>query len=160
MTKETDEFYTFRGYTIQTRDNQGLTPSMEDYLEMIYRLSQEKGYTRMNDLAAALNVQPPSAHKMVRKLAKAKYLHYEKYGLIELLPIGHQLGSQLLERHKTLEEFLQLLGVTTNILQDTEKIEHSVSEETLHCIFAFVQFAKKSPLWMEEFNAFRNQKQP
>ena len=39
---------------------------MEDYLEMIYRLSKENGYTRINELSNALNVQPPSATRMVK----------------------------------------------------------------------------------------------
>ena len=40
MTKSNDEFYTARGYEIAAGEN-ALTASMEDYLEMIYRLNQE-----------------------------------------------------------------------------------------------------------------------
>jgi hypothetical protein len=36
------DFYTFNGYI--KRDESMLTASMEDYVEMIYRLSLEKGY--------------------------------------------------------------------------------------------------------------------
>ena len=58
MSKERERFYTVRGYELLSKDANLLTPSMEDYLEMVYRLSRDKGYTRISDLASALNVQP------------------------------------------------------------------------------------------------------
>ena len=51
------EFYTFSEY--MRKDQEILSPSAEDYMEMIYRLSKNQGFTRVNDLAMALNVQPP-----------------------------------------------------------------------------------------------------
>ncbi len=36
------------------------TPSMEDYLERIYILIEEKGYARVSDIAEALEfIRPP-----------------------------------------------------------------------------------------------------
>jgi len=159
MSDNSNEFYTFRGYTKQYQDNRGLTPSMEDYLEMIFRLSQDKSYTRINDLASALNVQPPSATKMVQKLAELNYLNYEKYGMIELTPSGWSLGALLLKRHHALEVFLQLLGVTDNVLEDTEKIEHSLSDEALECIMQFVSFMEEHLECLEAFHSFQNQRE-
>ena len=62
-----NNFYTLNGY--MKKENNFLTPSMEDYLEMIYRLSLNTGFARVNELSNALNVQPPSATNMVHKLA-------------------------------------------------------------------------------------------
>ena len=67
-----NEFFTFREY--MRKDQELLTPSAEDYMEMIYRLSQKNGFTRVNDLASALNVQPPSVTKMIQKLAELKLI--------------------------------------------------------------------------------------
>lgn len=50
MTQDKEQFFTARGYENAARDD-ALTPSVEDYIEMIYRLSQTNGYTRVNDLA-------------------------------------------------------------------------------------------------------------
>ena len=59
------------------------TPSMEDYIEQIYLLIEEKGYARVSDIAENLNVHPSSVTKMVQKLDQEEYLIYEKYrGLI------------------------------------------------------------------------------
>ncbi|EEM40180.1 Transcriptional regulator mntR [Bacillus thuringiensis serovar sotto str. T04001] len=53
------------------------TPSMEDYIEQIYLLIDEKGYARVSDIAEALSVHPSSVTKMVQKLDKDEYLIYE-----------------------------------------------------------------------------------
>lgn len=59
------------------------TPSMEDYLERIYKLIDEKGYARVSDIAEGLEVHPSSVTKMIQKLDKDEYLIYEKYrGLV------------------------------------------------------------------------------
>lgn len=62
------------------------TPSMEDYLENIYKLIDQKGYARVSDIAEALDVHPSSVTKMVQKLDKDKYLVYEKYRGLVLTP--------------------------------------------------------------------------
>jgi len=149
MEKKQQKFYTVRGYALLKQEDRLLTPSMEDYLEMSYRLSAEKGYTRIGDLAEALHVQPPSASKMVQKLTELGYVHYEKYGLIELTKAGHDLGEYLLQRHEVIEKLLILLGVTTNILEQTEKIEHNISEETTEKIAALMQFMENNQAWSD-----------
>lgn len=55
------------------------TASMEDYLERIYQLIEEKGYARVSDIADTLEVHPSSVTKMVQKLDKSGYVIYEKY---------------------------------------------------------------------------------
>lgn len=147
------EFFTFREY--MKKDDTLLTASMEDYLEMIYRLSREQGFTRINDLAAALNVQPPSATRMVQKLADVGVVNYEKYGLIVLSPKGEEMGRVLLERHQIIEDFLNLLGISGDVLEETEKIEHTISARTLQCLADFVAFMKSRPEFVREFHRFR-----
>ena len=91
MVKEEEEFFTFR--ELMKRDDDDLTASMEDYLEMVYRLSGNHGFTRVNELASALNVQPPSVSKMIQKLAEQGMVAYEKYGYIILTPKGKEVGK-------------------------------------------------------------------
>ena len=133
------KFHTFKEDMDRT-----LTASMEDYIEMIYRLSKDNGYTRINDLAKNLNIKPSSATKMIQKLSETDYLKYQKYGVIVLKEKGYNLGKNLLNRHNTVEEFLKLLKVKDeNILQETEKIEHTISDDTLKCIKNFLEKEKK-----------------
>jgi len=155
MSYNEKEFYTVRGYALLNQEDNPLTPSMEDYLEMTFRLSKDKGYTRIGDLAYALNVQPPSASKMVNKLAEMTYLNYEKYGVIQLTDQGHILGKYLLKRHQVIEQFLTIIGVTDSVLEETEKIEHSISEETLMRIKILVEFMEENQQWLDAFNNYQ-----
>lgn len=124
-----EEFYTLKGYKI--KNEEVLSSSMEDYIEMIYRLSEKSEEVRVNDLSVALNVQPPSTTKMIKRLAKENYVVYEKYSCVKLTEKGREIGSKLLKRHKIIFEFLQLIGVKDNILEQTEIIEHAVNDEVL-----------------------------
>jgi Mn-dependent DtxR family transcriptional regulator len=144
------DFYTVRGYALLHHNDRMLTPSMEDYLEMAYRLGKDKGYARTSDLAEALNVQPPSVSKMVQKLTEMGFFIYEKYGLVEFTKYGRETGEFLLARHETIEKFLTLIGVTNNILEDTEKIEHNISGETYRQITLLVKFIEDNQQWIEK----------
>ena len=155
MENQGREFRTVRGYQIKQQATKTITASMEDYLEMIYRLARDKGYTRIGDLATALNVQPPSASKMVQKLAEMGYLQFEKYGVIELSKKGREHGQYLLKRHETLERFLAIIGVKEQLLEETEKIEHYISQETIGKIMLLVEFMENNPEWMQAFNDFK-----
>lgn len=148
------EFFTFREY--MAKDENSLTASMEDYLEMIFRLSLNSGYTRTHDLATALNVQPPSTTKMVKRLADVGLVNYEKYGIITLSEKGLEMGRSLLDRHVLIEKFLKILGVESNILEETEKIEHTISADTLRCIAGFVVFFENRPQIIADLHTFLN----
>jgi Mn-dependent DtxR family transcriptional regulator len=141
---DNQEFHTFAIY--MKKIHQKMTASMEDYLEMICRLSKKTGFTRIYELSNALNVQPPSATMMVQKLAKLKLLKYEKYGIIILEKKGIKLGEVLLARHKAVENLLTILRVDSGaVLEETEKIEHTISSETLVCINNFLSFLNEHP---------------
>ncbi len=137
-----EEFYTLKGYKI--KNEEVISSSMEDYIEMIFRLSQKSEEVRLNDLSLALNVQPPSTTKMIKRLAKENYVFYERYGCVKLTEKGKEIGSKLLERHKIIFDFLQLIGVKENILEQTEIIEHAVNDEVLNKIKELTESLRNS----------------
>ena len=79
-------FYTQNGY--DRADTGPLTTAMEDYLEMICRLTRTGGYTRISALARELHVQPSSASKMAALLRSGGYLTNERYGCLRLTEKG------------------------------------------------------------------------
>jgi DtxR family Mn-dependent transcriptional regulator len=157
MTGMDDKFYTVRGYELRHGETNVLSSSMEDYLEMVYRLCQSKGYTRTGDLAQALNVQPSSASAMVHKLSAKGYIQCHKYGTIELTERGKELGSYLLDRHTVIADFLGLIGVSAGLLAETEKIEHNVSYETVERIRQLVMYFKANPQVLQAYRAYLDQ---
>lgn len=132
------------------------TPSMEDYLERIYRLIEEKGYARVSDIAEALEVHPSSVTKMVQKLDQRKYLVYEKYRGLVLTPKGRKIGKRLVDRHALLEEFLRIIGVNEDqIYADVEGIEHHLSWDSITCIGYLVQYFKADPERIKELRRLK-----
>ncbi|ALS22887.1 MULTISPECIES: transcriptional regulator MntR [Paenibacillus] len=120
------------------------TPSMEDYLEKIYKLIDEKGYARVSDIAEGLEVHPSSVTKMIQKLDKDNYLIYEKYRGLVLTSKGQRVGKRLVDRHHLLEEFLTLIGVSDeHIYKDVEGIEHHLSWESITCIETLLEYFKR-----------------
>lgn len=133
-----------------------LTPSMEDYLEKIYELMKEKGYARVSDIASSLSVQPSSVTKMIQKLDEQNYVTYEKYRGIILTTRGEQLGRLMKQRHKMLESFLLMLGVSEQTVEkDVEGIEHHVSPSTMESLKTLVLFFDSHPECLQEYQQFR-----
>src|SRR5690606_5031474 len=132
------------------------TPSMEDYLENIYKLINQKGYARISDIAEALEVHPSSVTKMVQKLDRGKYLVYEKYRGLVLTPKGQKMGKRLVDRHQLLEEFLRIIGVSEELIyDDVEGIEHHLSWDSITCIEYLVQYLKQKPERIAELRALK-----
>src|SRR5690606_35763061 len=105
---------------------------MEDHIEIIYSLIEQKGYARVSDIAEALSVLPSSVTKMVQKLDKDGYLIYVRYRGLVLTPRGQKLCERLLERHGLLEQVLRLIGVDEDrIYGDVEGIEHHLSWDSI-----------------------------
>lgn len=147
------EFYTVRGY--QMLNENKLTSSMEDYLEMIYRTTLVTDYIRVNQLADKLNVQPSSTTKVVQKLKKLGMIDYEKYGIIKLTEEGKEIGQFLYKRHEILESFLQKIGVKETLLKDTEMIEHDMSLSTLENINILNAFLNEYPDILDKYYVFK-----
>ncbi|MCX7570469.1 transcriptional regulator MntR [Tumebacillus sp. DT12] len=132
-----------------------LTSSMEDYLEKIYELMREKGYARVSDIASSLSVQPSSVTKMIQKLDEKKLVTYEKYRGIVLTAKGEHLGKLMKQRHKRLEEFLRMLRIKEETIQnDVEGIEHHVSPATMNALNNLVLFFQQNTDCLQEFNTF------
>ncbi|MDQ0858427.1 transcriptional regulator MntR [Bacillus sp. V2I10] len=134
------------------------TPSMEDYIEQIYILIEEKGYARVSDIAEALSVHPSSVTKMVQKLDKDEYLIYEKYRGLILTPKGKKIGKRLVYRHELLEQFMRLIGVDEEkIYNDVEGIEHHLSWNAIDRIGDLVQFFEGDETRVETLRAIQKQ---
>lgn len=134
---ERDGFYTLKGYTIL--EHGLITSSMEDYLEMIRRLSEETGVVRISTLARALHVKPSSTSKMAGNLRARELIEFPKYGYITLTDTGKRLGDYLLLRHKLVEELLRQINGAESDLSEVEKIEHFLSPKTVLNLQRFLE---------------------
>lgn len=77
-----------------------LTSSMEDYLEAVLVLQQQKGYARCVDVAEFLDVKKPSVSRAVKELSKKKCLIKKDDGTLSLTEQGQQIAQQIYEKHQ------------------------------------------------------------
>jgi Mn-dependent DtxR family transcriptional regulator len=132
------------------------TPTMEDYLECIYKLMEQKGYARASDIAEDLQVHPSSVTKMIQKLDKDKYLIYEKYRGLVLTANGKKIGKRLLMRHQLLEQLLKMIGVREeNIYKDVEGIEHHLSWDSITCMESLIEYFHRDASRLEELHKIK-----
>lgn len=124
-----------------------LTPSLEDYLEELYRFSLYTDTVRVTDLSVKLSVSMPSVTKALHKLKDGQYISYERYGEISLTEKGKELGEFLVKRNQLLKEFLILIKTNCNIEAEAEAMEHYLSEATIRSIQAIVTFLNNNPEW-------------
>lgn len=123
---------------------QDRTDRMEDYLEVIYELVQQKGYATTVDISSYLNVSSPSVTKMMQKLDETGYLNYEKYRGIKLTNEGIRIARNIRNRHGLLAEFFMIIGVDEETANnDAEGIEHHLHPETMRKLEEFINELKK-----------------
>ena len=109
--------------------------SAEDYLEMILRLSEEKGYVRSVDIASGLGVSKPSVSVAMKHLREDGYITMDKDNYIALTDAGMEIARRIYDRHKALTEILVRIGVDPVTAQeDACKVEHDISTETYDAI--------------------------
>jgi len=140
--------------------NLGISASLEDYLESILIIKNEKNVVRVKDLAKRMQVKAPSVVESLKKLKERKLIVQEHYGYIELTQEGINIAKEIYEKHIILMKFFHnILGVDEKIAQkDACEIEHYLSKETLDKIIKFINFIDTCPLgaseWLKNFYYF------
>lgn len=133
-----------------------LTASMEDYLEAIFNIVQEKYAARSRDIAAYLQVRSSSVTEALRNLSARKLIHYAPYEVITLTPKGRAIAEEIVRRHRVLREFfVKVLGVEDKEADRTAcEMEHIVSPDVLARITRFCEYIDDNPLrakpWLED----------
>lgn len=131
-----------------------LTPSLEDYLEEIYRFSLTLDTVRVTDISKRLQVALPSVTKALYKLRDESYIKYERYGEIQLTNQGKEFGCYLVTRNQLLQEFLALIRSKCDFAAEAEAMEHYLSTATINAIKTLVEFMKDNPSWLQAYSNF------
>lgn len=109
----------------------------EDYLEAMLMMQKQHGYIRSIDIAEKLGVTKPSVTYATKRLRENGYIRMDRDGLITLTESGMEIAAKMLDRHRTLTEFLVRLGVDRETAEeDACRMEHDVSEKSYEAICA------------------------
>ena len=120
-----------------------INESVEDYLEAILMLKEEKGMVRSIDVVRLLNYSKPSISRAMSRLRENGYITMDKEGWLDLTPSGSAIAERIYERHRLLTDWLILLGVAPEVARtDACRMEHDMSAETFSCIRAHIEHKK------------------
>jgi DtxR family Mn-dependent transcriptional regulator len=103
----------------------------EQYLKVIYNLTESGGAAKTTDMANALHVAPASVTQMLHKLDRDGYVRHEPYRGTVLRPKGRRIARRVSRRHRLLERFLSdVVGVKEDVGHEQAcKMEHALGKE-------------------------------
>jgi len=134
-----------------------LSESLEDYLETILALEDEKKVARSKDIADNLGIQRGSVTGALKNLAKKNLINYEPYGFVTLTAEGKKIAKKITHRHRVIKDFLfRILQVSADKAEETAcKIEHALDETTFKKFVKFISFIDECPRtgtsWIDSF---------
>jgi DtxR family transcriptional regulator, Mn-dependent transcriptional regulator len=130
-----------------SRKTAAVTASMQDCLEAILRLGEEKGAARVRDLAEALKVHKSTITAALKHLARKGLVRYSPYELVALEPAGRAVAERVSGDHTIIARFLTdiLLMDATTADADACRLEHAAGPETVERLRRFAAFLAARP---------------
>ncbi len=124
-----------------------LSESLEDYLETILALQNQKTVARSKDIAQQLNIKRGSVTGMLKKLAERKLIYYEPYGYVTLTPAGKKIALAIERRHIFLKDFFfRVLKVDEETADRTAcRMEHAMDKQTFKKFKDFLRKINECP---------------
>jgi DtxR family Mn-dependent transcriptional regulator len=128
-------------------DNEKLSANIEEYLETIYKISQNEETVKTSKISKDLGIKPPSVSEMLKKLDKMNYVNYSQYEGVELTEKGLKAAKRITRKHRLLERFLHdILKLKDHFLHDQAcEMEHSLSDEAERALCQVLEHPDKCP---------------
>ena len=112
--------------------------SGEMYIETIYMLLKSNDKVRSIDVCERMGYSKPSVSRAIGILKKDGYINVDTSGYITLTDTGISTAEKIYERHTILSQFLESLGVPSDVADsDACKIEHTISDTSFEAIKNF-----------------------
>lgn len=131
-----------------------LSPALEDYLQSIVRLLDEKGAARVRDIARALSVHESTVTAALKRLSEKDLVSYAPYELTTLTGKGRRAAEEVARRHSVVRRFL-----TDVLMLDADeaeanacRIEHVIDIAVLDRLQQFMDHVTeggaRTPRWL------------
>jgi Mn-dependent DtxR family transcriptional regulator len=120
----------------RNRSEKNLSPSREEYLKAIYRLSQRTQLVRSIDIAVYLGVSKPSVHNAVTTLQEEGLVIKPLGGKIQLTEEGRKQGEIITAKFQIIRQFLITCCEVTELTASADacKMEHIMSNDAVFAI--------------------------
>jgi DtxR family Mn-dependent transcriptional regulator len=137
-----------------------ISSNLEDYLEAIYHLQNEKRVARAKDIAERLDVTRASVTGALKNLSDKHLINYEPYSFVTLTPSGEKMASEIIRRHDVLRDFFENILLLEPTLAEANacRAEHAVDESATRRLIDFMRFVRDDSgdktNWREGFGRF------
>lgn len=124
-----------------------LSASLEDYIEAIYHIIEDKLVARSKEIAASLQVSRASVTEALRALSKKGLINYSPYEAITLTEEGKKAAEDVIFRHEALKRFfIEVLSIDASIAEEGAcRIEHAAPPEIISRMIDFTKFMQVCP---------------
>lgn len=121
-----------------------LTPALENYLEIVFRLEMKEGAARAGAIAEAAGVTRSTVTSALKAMKAMGLVEYAPYSLIHLTEEGFAVGRDIAHRHMVFQEFLETVLQFDAATADSTacSLEHVVPPDVVRRLGQFVLFLK------------------
>jgi DtxR family Mn-dependent transcriptional regulator len=136
---------------------ENLSASLEDYIQVIFRLEESNRVARAKEIAERMDVQRASVTGALKALAGRGLINYSPYRHITLTAEGRRIAQDIVRRHNTLKEFF--IATLQLDAQEAEanacRIEHAIDAVAVDRLVHFLEFLRLCPRtnleWLDGF---------
>ena len=139
---------------------QGLTESLEDYLETILDLEKTHKVARVKDIAEKLGVLRGTVTAALKNLAEKGLINYEPYSYITLTRQGTTIAEEITRRHEIIKDFLEnvLLLDSQGAEENACRMEHAMDKSAINRLVQFIEYIHHCPRtgedWIQAFTKY------
>lgn len=119
----------------------------ENYLKIIYHLSEISHPVQTNAIAERIQTKAASVTDMIKKLSEKALVHYVKYQGVTLTEKGKLTAINIVRKHRLWEVFLvdKLNFKWDEVHEVAEELEHIQSNLLIERLDEFLDFPKVDP---------------
>ena len=129
------------------KKKQDLSASLEDYIEAIHHIVNEKHVARSKEIASRLGVSRASVTEALRALSRKELINYSPYEAITMTVKGRKVARDVIFRHNALKRFfIEVLAIEQETAEEAAcRIEHTAPPEVIARMISFTQFMQCCP---------------
>ncbi len=106
-----------------------VSPTIEDYLGIIYVLERDQEPVVGARLANLLVVSPPTVTNTLKRMIRDGLLHQEENSSVHLTPLGWEVSKSVVRKHMLSEWMLSRLLSWSKLHDEAHMLEHGISPE-------------------------------
>jgi len=110
-----------------------VSSTLEDYLETILSLAEEKGAARVRDIASRLGVHKSTVTAALKALAEKGFVNYAPYEIATLTKEGARIAERVTHDHEAIQWFLkEMLLVDDDVAEANAcRMEHVIDKRVV-----------------------------